>query len=146
VELSAVIEGPTVCLDTNILIYLLEGNDALARPLAQLKDAIEYRKARFIVSALAFSEILPPAAVRGNRAAVEQVCAFLANPKAFEIAPADTQICIQAGLLRGAFRRKIPDAIHVATALVSGCDCLLTNDDRIKTPNGLELLAISSFV
>lgn len=137
--------GRRIYLDTNILIYLLEGSSHLEKPLLQVKQLIEYRKAGFVVSALVFAEILPPLAASGNQARVDAAREFLSATGAFEIISADTEICTHAGMLRGIHRMKTPDAIHVATAIASGCDILLTNDRQIRSPQGLEVLVLSQF-
>ncbi|MEY4531807.1 MAG: hypothetical protein RLZZ156_2528, partial [Deinococcota bacterium] len=40
---------------------------------------------------------------------------------------------------------KTPDAIHLATALETGCEVFLTNDTRIKSPD-LEIITLSSLI
>jgi predicted nucleic acid-binding protein len=39
---------------------------------------------------------------------------------------------------------KLPDAIHLATAILTRCDCLITNDARFTAPaNPLEVVPLS---
>lgn len=137
--------GRRVYLDTNILIYLLEGSSQFEKPLLQIKQLIEYRTAEFVVSSLVFAEVLPPLAASGNRTRVNNALEFLSATGAFEIIPADAEVCTHAGMLRGIHQMKTPDAIHVATAVASRCDFLLTNDRGIRAPQGLEILILSQF-
>jgi hypothetical protein len=39
----------------------------------------------------------------------------------------------EAARLRAPTKLKLPDAIHLATATLNGCDCFLTNDDSFKS-------------
>ena len=38
---------------------------------------------------------------------------------------------------------RLPDAIHVAAAARAGCDLLLSNDKRMKVPEGMTLLPLA---
>lgn len=144
--LTDVISGRRVCLDTNILVYLLEGSSTLERPLADLRAVLRQRAARFFVSSLALTEVLPPLVAKGDRAAVETACDFLTASGFFQIVAADAAVCIEAGLLRGIWRMKTPDAIHMATAIVAECDCMLTNDTGMRGPDRIERVIVSHFV
>ena len=48
-----------------------------------------------------------------------------------EIVPLSRPVIDQATLLRAHYGIRTPDAIHLAAAIVSGCDLFLTNDRRL---------------
>lgn len=48
-----------------------------------------------------------------------------------EIVPLARQVIDHATEIRAQYRFKTPDAIHLAAAVVSGCDVFLTNDHRL---------------
>jgi uncharacterized protein len=47
-------------------------------------------------------------------------------------APITTQVFDRATVVRAEYSLRTPDAIHLAVALVAGCDLLLTNDLRFS--------------
>ena len=51
---------------------------------------------------------------------------------------ADDAICLEAGRLRKRYgnKLKLPDALHLATALASGVDVFITNDDALARVAG----------
>lgn len=49
----------------------------------------------------------------------------------------DRAILIEAARLRSSLRIRLPNAIHVATAMLAACELFLTNDQRIRTPDPL---------
>lgn len=55
------------------------------------------------------------------------------------VIPIDRSILVDAAHDRARLGIKLPDAIHVATAVVVGCQIFLSNDRRIKTPTGVTL-------
>lgn len=53
------------------------------------------------------------------------------------------EILIAAAHLRAEHGLKLPDAIHAATAQLTHCERLLTNDARFKTLSGIEVILLS---
>jgi predicted nucleic acid-binding protein len=47
-----------------------------------------------------------------------------------------------AARVRAAHRTSIPDALHVATAVNAGCTVLVTNDARMPSVPGLEVVRL----
>ncbi len=50
-----------------------------------------------------------------------------------QVVPISNNILEAAAQLRATTKLKLPDAIHLATANLNGCDCFLTNDDSFKS-------------
>jgi predicted nucleic acid-binding protein len=55
------------------------------------------------------------------------------------VVPIDRSILMDAALYRAPLGIKLPDAIHVATAVTAGCEIFLSNDRKIKTPAEMRL-------
>lgn len=137
------LQNKDVYFDTNIFIYLLEGNKDYARLLGDIQTLIENDQIRVFSCDLVYTELLPPHAKQGNKKAIEQTIDFLNK---FNITIASKETFIHAGILRGETNMKTPDAIHVATAIASGCEVFLTNDKDIQTPQGLEKVLLSEYL
>jgi predicted nucleic acid-binding protein len=63
--------------------------------------------------------------------------------EALLVIPVSRQILKDAAQLRAFFKNKLPDTIHLITALTSGCTYFVTNDDRIKFPPQITPVIIS---
>ena len=61
-----------IAIDSNVLIYLLEGNGDRADRAATFVDAIGRGEVEGVMSSLAIAEILVPAARRGDGVGFEQ--------------------------------------------------------------------------
>ena len=140
------LRGKHVYFDTNIFIYLIEGNPSLESCIQELRLAIMHDELRISSSDLVYTEILPPMVKNQDRLAIENTMALLGEESTFHIHAMNKETCIQAGFLRGELGMKAPDAIHVAAALQAGCGVFLTNDKGIRVPDNLERIILSDFI
>ena len=143
--LRKALRGKHVYFDTNIFIYLLEGNPSLESCLQELRLAIRDDGLKVSSCDLVFTEILPTLVKKQDRAAIESTTALLGEEGAFTLHPLSRETCIQAAFFRGETGMKTPDAIHVAAALQAGCDIFLTNDKGIRVPESMERMIISDY-
>lgn len=70
---------------------------------------------------------------------------FLEESGCIELRPVEKDILIQSAHISAQTGMKTPDAIHVATAMASGCDIFLTNDKAIQTHRGLERVLLTEY-
>lgn len=116
-----------VCLDTNIVIYLIEVNavwtpKAVAR-LARLRAVGD----DVAVSDAARLECLTKPLAARSAADVAAYRAFFANPLV-RMLPVTADIWERAALVGATFHLKPLDSVHLATAIEHGCGLFLTND------------------
>jgi predicted nucleic acid-binding protein len=58
------------------------------------------------------------------------------------VLPIERSILIEAAKLQAQLRLRLPDAIHIATAISAGCPTMLSNDRRLQVPMGMKLLRL----
>jgi predicted nucleic acid-binding protein len=58
------------------------------------------------------------------------------------LSPVNTITAYRAAELRAKYGLRTPDSLHVATAIMSGCDAFLTNDLGIKRVTEIPILAL----
>ncbi|HEX8390476.1 MAG TPA: type II toxin-antitoxin system VapC family toxin [Candidatus Saccharimonadales bacterium] len=110
-------------VDTNILIYLLEGTSGVAVQVADsLQGYVDTTAEGLVTSTLTITEFL--AGSPGD------ATLLLAIPNLSFVA-ADTATATHAGLLQRQHGVKLGDAIHLTTALATSCTVLYTNDRRL---------------
>lgn len=131
-----------VALDSNVLIYLLEGSGPLADAASALVDGIEDGLAKGVLSSIALTEILSRPAALGDGPLFERYAEeFRAIPN-LRIASLDDETAIDAAWGRSG-GRDLGDAIHLATARRAGATCFVTNDARIRGRSGVEVILLS---
>lgn len=123
--------GRLLYLDTNIVIYAIEESSDWPTVTRNLLTAIDDGIVRAATSELTIAEVMPKPLKLHDRALTEKFESFLSSPSALMMQPIDRKVLLRAADLQASGRLKLFDAIHVATALMLGCDYFLTEDDRL---------------
>lgn len=126
--------GRKIYLDANFFIYFLEGSEPWAKPAKSISKVLDRGECAAVTSELSLAECLVKPMASEWTEAIETYLAMLRNHRSLSLVPITRSILIDAARLRALSRIKLPDAIHGATALQSGCDSFLTNDDRLNIP------------
>jgi predicted nucleic acid-binding protein len=137
------LRGRRVYLDTNIFIYAVEAVAEYAAAVEALFDLIEGGEIEAATSELTLAEALAKPFEAGRPDSAQVYEAMLAPSSWLTVLPVERAILIEAARLQAALTLRLPDAIHVATALAAGCNALLSNDRRIKVPAGLALVRLA---
>ena len=117
-----------VALDTNVVIYLLEGVQpykGLAQHLFRMMDR-GFMMAT--VSTVVEAETLVGPLRARDRPAIENIELFFRNAPNLRFRSLDRTIARRAAEVRATTRLRLPDAVVVATALEERCDALVGND------------------
>lgn len=125
--------GHTVYLDTNIIIYAVEGFAVLEDQVKALLRALADREIVGITSELTLAEVLVKPLRDGNTTLRQTYVRFLQTTPAFQVVPIRREILESAAALQANTKLKLPDAIHLATSEFARCDSFLTNDQVFKS-------------
>jgi predicted nucleic acid-binding protein len=120
-----------VHLDTNVLIYMTEGNAAHRALSRQGFKQYAAAQARLITSDLAFTEVL----VRPIRDDDQELLRAYERllSEFVEALPVGREVLFLAAKLRAESpAQRTPDAIHVATAMLAKADVFVTGDKGIR--------------
>lgn len=112
-----------IYVDTNIFIYLLEGNKQYSMSIAKYLEDSKAKDIKLVTSALTVAEL-----IAGNSSITLDMVKMLSN---LEIVALDGDITELAGQLQNAEKILIGDAVHLATALSRKCTTIYTNDDKL---------------
>jgi len=125
--------GAKVYLDTNIVIYAIEGFADLANQIRALLQALDDAEIVAVTSELTLAEALIKPLKDQNQPVQQAYKKFLTPTSVLQVVPISNNILEAAAQLRATTKLKLPDAIHLATANLNDCDCFLTNDDSFKS-------------
>jgi predicted nucleic acid-binding protein len=131
-----------VALDSNVLIYLLEGSGPLADAAEWLIDGIEDGRASGVLASIALTEVLTRPAALGDGQLFERYAEELRAVPNLRIVALDAETAIDAAWGRSG-GRDLGDAVHLATARRAGATCFVTNDARIRGRAGVEIVRLS---
>jgi predicted nucleic acid-binding protein len=136
------LRGRRVYVDTNIIIYMLEGYVAHATALDDIKDSIATGECVFITGDVTLCEALVVPFRENRTDLIALYRRFLEDSGVFQLVATTRDIYVRASFYRAEFGLKTPDAIHVASAVDAGCDAFLTNDRPLRVPTGMKIITL----
>jgi len=127
-----------VCLDTNCVIYLIENNPVWGPKIVARLAAAKAAGDTIAVCDLARAECLIGPLRTGDSALLANYQRFFASP-VVRMLPLTVAVCERSAEVRvaSAMRVDLPDALHLAAAIVHGCGLFLTNDARLSRCSGI---------
>ena len=133
---------PKVYIDTNVFIAAFETAGVPAECAWLVIRAAEVGKVEGITSELTLAELLskPPEDARELMSTYQSV---LRDGPGLRLMPVTRSILIAAAQVRRESPSvKLPDAIHLATALESGCTHFISDDRRLPTSHPFKLVPL----
>lgn len=127
-----------VYFDANPFIYGFEGTPEVAAPIQMLLKRLQDRPGAAVTSELVLGELLGPA--KGKRMLPLELrrqiyFGLLISRNFIDMRPVSREIIIGTADLRQSAPLKLPDAIHIMTAVQTGCRYFLSNDrDASRAP------------
>jgi predicted nucleic acid-binding protein len=115
--------------DTNLFIYLFEGQGPLSRRVVALRETMLTRGDQLLTSTLTMGEILVKPIERGDAELSKKYEETLATTSL--MIPFDLKAAKIYASLRADRSLRAPDAIQLACAAGAGVDLFITNDTRL---------------
>jgi len=131
-----------VALDTCVLIYYFEENPEFHAPASEIINTVVAQGPEAAVSTMALLELQvgPYGKDAGDEADYYyDTLAVLPN---FSWHPMTYEIADHAARLRAAHNLRVPDAVHLATALEAEATLFVTNDRALPDIEGIEYLVL----
>ena len=147
IEMIGMTDQPSVrriYLDSNAFIYAVEGVDEISNQLHSLFAALAQRGLPACTSELTLAEVLPKANVVQRRS----YFTLILHSGLFDLLPVTREVLIETAdyrkhLVRPSFEAqgvmpKLPDAVHVVTAIRAECSTFVSLDRGLKLPVGMD--------
>jgi predicted nucleic acid-binding protein len=141
-EWLAQLQGQVVGLDSAPLIYFIEENPTYLEMTDAFFEAMVRGEFRVVTSVVTLLEVLVYPLRQGNRILAQQYRDILFNEAGLttiEVSPAIAEVAAQ---LRATYNLQTPDSIQMAMAISGGASLFLTNDARLPSLPGLEVLVL----
>ena len=144
-ELIASIGSGPVALDSAVSIYFIEQHPRFLSLLRPLFQHIDRGNALAVTSALTLLETLVIPYRSGDRDLAARYETILTNGRGLTLVPIDPPLLRLAAEIRAATSVRMADALQLASAMITGCTVLLTNDRRLPALPGLTVLQLEAF-
>jgi len=142
VKLEVALAGMTrLYLDTAPVIYLVERNPQFFGEVSAIFRRVDEAQLTVVASQITLAECLV-GAYRTNQTQVAANFVVIAQLRGTDFVQISAEIGDLAAQLRVKYNFQLPDALQLATALVSNCEAFLTNDGQLKRVAELRVLVI----
>jgi predicted nucleic acid-binding protein len=123
-----------IALDTNILIYFLEGTEPYASKVENLLNSFMKRENHGIISTINIAEVLTGFYVAKDEKRATKAKSLLQDltHNGFEIVPVTFQIADLAASLKAKRGGKLPDALIAATAIDQAANLIYSQDEDLQ--------------
>lgn len=135
-----------VYLDTNVFIAAMENPGAHSHHAWWIMDAVDEGEIAAVTSEITLAEVLVKPIEMGETPLADAYEKMIVSEGHFEVIPIRRDILLSAARLRAKRRSiRLPDAIHIATALAAGCSHVVSNDQRLHSIDGVRTLSVNPF-
>ena len=138
--------GQKIALDTMVFIYAFEEHPAYVSLLRAFFFALEKGDVEAVTSTITITECLTLPYRKGDFGLAAQYMVLFRNFPHLSVNPVTDDIAERAAFLRSRYRITTPDALQVATAVLSESKVFLTNDENLARVKDLHVLTLSEFV
>jgi predicted nucleic acid-binding protein len=132
-------DGVTVLVDTNPIIYVLEGNPLAERFRPVFAD-IDAGRIRALITPITIAEVVSGPLKSGREALAERYRRALTNNAGWTVRNIDAELAVLAARLRLRHKLKLPDALQLAAAVSDGCYALITHARDFASVTDLPVL------
>jgi len=133
IEWGFQLHGKSVYFDANIFIYLLENHSDLGEVCLSIVQSAVDKELDGYSGDLVLAELLVKPLKDNNARAVKAVKDLFSKETRIELLPHKRSTFETAALLRANYKIKLPDALHIATAIENHIEVFLTNDREIPS-------------
>lgn len=128
-----------IAFDTSFLISLLEDRGGREGRVSRLFRLIEKKSSSIITSTITLLEVLVHPYRRRDIDAVNTYYGYLAHSPTVRLVSVTPEIADRAAEFRARYGFKTPDAIQLATAVVSGATLFLARDFGFRKQQEIEV-------
>jgi predicted nucleic acid-binding protein len=137
------LRAPRVYFDVNVFIAAFENRGARSDHAWWLLSAVERGDLVGVTSELTLAELLVKPMLEQDGDLVHHYKELITPGEGFEVPVVSRDVLIEAAALRTVrLSLRLPDAVHVASARLSHCVAIVSDDRRLPFAPGLNLVQL----
>jgi predicted nucleic acid-binding protein len=134
-----------IAFDTNLFIYLMEKHEKYFDAVKSIFTMVEKGQLYAITSVLVVTELLTKPIKDGNKSLIQKYKAAICTFPNLEVRNVDYGISVSTAKIRAKYGFKTPDAIFIATAIEDKAEAFVTNDTRLKSVDGIDIIILDDY-
>lgn len=142
-KISEALQGiQSLGVDTAPFIYYVEDHPTYGDKVDAVFQAVIAHAITINTSVITLTETLIKPIQANDQRLIETYHELLIETENVQLIPVTSSLAENAAHLRARYNLRTPDALHLASAIESGCDAFLTNDLGIKRVTELRILIL----
>lgn len=133
-------------IDSMCFIYHFEASKVYGELTKTLFLQLQNYKIQAVTSVLTLAEILAFEKLQRNKVLFEQTKAKFYTTPNLDVILVDETIAETAAILKPRYSILLPDAIQLATAIISGQKAFISNDRKLKKVKEIKVLILDDFL
>lgn len=129
-------------VDSAPLIYYVEENPAYVEKMRAIVSIVDETDLVAYSSVLTLAEVLVMPLRQRDQRLVQAYREILVAGDDYALVALSPEIAVTAAEIRARYGLGTPDSVHVASAVATQCDAMLTNDSDMKRIKELEILLL----
>jgi len=129
-------------VETAPFIYYTESRPTYADKMQAIFQRMNRGQFEILCSVITLSETLNKPIEANDQILISAYTSLFENTSGVTLVSVNKEIARRAAYLRAQYKLKTPDALHVATALETGCQAFLTNDLGLKRVSEIRVLVL----
>ncbi len=131
-----------LCVETAPFIYYTENRPIYFDKMQAIFDRMNHGQFEVLCSVITLSETLNKPIESNDQRLINAYNSLFENTYGITLVSVNKSIARRAAGLRARYNLKTPDALHIATALETGCQAFLTNDIALKRVTEMQVLVL----
>lgn len=132
-----------LCIETAPFIYYTENRPIYFDKMRAIFDRMNEGQFEVLCSVITLSETLNKPIESNDQRLINAYNSLFENTYGITLVSVNKSIARRAAGLRAQYNLKTPDALHIATALETGCQAFLTNDIALKRVTEMQVLVLA---
>lgn len=134
-----------VALDSRVLMYAFNQHSQFGAAAKEILDCIEDHVVEAVTPATTLTDILVKPIRDGKENVEKQFKLFFKHFPNLTILPIDEDMAIRAAHIKAKYAISTPDALFVASAVLSEANVLITYDERLESITEIPTIPLSHF-
>ena len=141
--MTARVPQRTVYIDTNVFISAFESDPITRDHASAVLEIVAARKLNALTSIVTLAELLPEPLRLSQFELAAFYKEFISSRGVVDVVPVTRAMLVASAEARAQHQSlRLPDAIHVATALNRNCDAILSDDRRLASQRSIPVIPL----
>lgn len=139
---TALLDVRDLYVETAPFIYYTESRSGYVDRMRAIFQEVMDKSSIIFTSTIILSECLAKPLRENDLPTVQAYNDLFEQTSHIRLISVDRQIARRSAILRAQYQLKTPDALHLATAIETGCQAFLTNDLALKRVTDIQVLVL----